>query len=606
MEGDFVTETGNRFLRAETVGMNPSPISAEKTTPTLPEFPFDRYIKYEELSRLLQETADARPGLVRLESIGKSHEGRDIWCAVVSDFSTGPHEEKPAVYADANIHATEVSPTTAVTYLLHKLLAGYESGDEKIIRALQTRVFYLIPRVNPDGAELFLSDTPRYLRSSTRPYPFDEEPLDGLRREDINGDGLSLQMRVPDNNGPWKKHGDDARVMVRRAPDEMGGEYYRLLPEGTLSNYDGVTLTMQRNKEGLDLNRNFPGHWRPENEQTGAGPYPTSEPEARALVAFITSHKNICHAVTFHTYSGVLLRPYGTQADSEFPAEDLWLYQAIGKKGTELTGYPAVSVFHDFKYHPKEVITGVFDDWCYDHLGIFAWTTEIWSPQRQAGITKGFDSETAQGSFKFTTWGRDHEVGDDLKLVQWADTHLNGKGYYDWKPFEHPQLGAVEIGGWDALYAFRNPPPPMLQNEIAPHADWLVWQALTCPQLTVHSAEAIKLGDGVYKIRFVVQNAGWLPSYVTTKANERKIVRPVVMEIALPDGASLQTGKVREEVGQLEGWAYKPVANSGYSADGTEDRAKHEWIVSASQGGTAELLARHERAGTVRVSVTLE
>jgi murein tripeptide amidase MpaA len=570
----------------------------------LPNFPFDRYLRYDELTSLLHALADARPELVRVESIGKSYEGRDIWCATVTHFATGPDNEKPAFYADGNIHATEVSPTTACTYLLHKLAAEY-GKDETITRALDTRAFYIIPRVNPDGAEVFLSDAPRYLRSSTRPYPFDEEPIEGLKREDVNGDGLVLQMRVPDPAGAWKKHPDDPRILIRRDATEEGGEYFRLLPEGRITSYDGVTFTMQRTKEGLDLNRNFPAHWRPEHEQYGAGPYPTSEPEARALVAFITGHKNICGAVTFHTFSGVNLRPYGTQADETFPAEDLWTYQKIGKKGTEITGYPAVSVFHDFKYHPKEVITGVFDDWCYDHLGIFAWTTEIWSPQRQAGITEGFDKETKPGSFRFTTWGRDHDPEDDVKMVRWADEKLEGKAYYDWKPFDHPDLGPVELGGWDILYSHRNPPPPFLEPEIAPFADWIVWQALISPLLRIHTAEATPLGDGSYRVRLVVENTGWLPSYVAKKALERKAVRPVVAEILLPEGATLVTGKSREELSHLEGRAYKSPGNTGYAADVTDDRAKVEWVIRAPSGGTVELLARHERAGTVRAAVPL-
>jgi murein tripeptide amidase MpaA len=571
---------------------------------SLPEFPFDRYIRYGELTALLTETAKAHPERCRLESIGKSYEGRDIWCVTVTNFATGSDREKPAFYADGNIHATEVSPTTACLYLLHKLLTEYET-DPQITRALDTRAFYLIPRVNPDGAELFLSDTPRYLRSSTRPYPFDEEPVEGIKREDINGDGLSLQMRVPDGNGAWKKHPQDSRIMIRREPTEDGGEYFRLLPEGRITNYDGVTFGVQRIKEGLDLNRNFPAHWRPEQEQPGAGPYPTSEPEARALVAFITDHLNICSAVTFHTFSGVHLRPYGTSPDDTFPAEDLWVYQKFGKVATELTGYPAVSVFHDFKYHPKEVITGVFDDWCYEHLGIFAWTTEIWSPHRQAGITEGFDKETKPGAFRFTTFSRDHDPDDDLKLVRWADEKLEGKGYYDWQKFDHPELGMVEIGGWNIFYAFRNPPPQFLQAEIAPFADWLLHMALCSPQLTIYAAEATPLGKEHYRVRLVVQNTGWLPTYGSKKALERKVVRPVIAEITLPDGATLITGKSREELSQLEGKANKAAGNNGYATDFTEDRAKIEWIINAPQGGTVTLSARHERAGQHSRTITL-
>ena len=68
-------------------------------------------------------------------------------------------------------------------------------------------------------------------------------------------------------------------------------------------------------------------------------------------------------------------------------AEDLWHYRRAGDKGTELTGYPAISVYEEFRYHPKQVIGGVFD-WVYDHLGMFSWVVEIWSPMREAGITE--------------------------------------------------------------------------------------------------------------------------------------------------------------------------------------------------------------------------
>jgi len=562
--------------------------------PPLPDLPYDHYLSYQELIDLLHAFATARPDLVRLEMAGRSHEGRDIHVAIVTRFATGPDSEKPAIWVDGNIHATEVSPTTACLALIRKLLAE-DGQNPDVSHALDTRVFYVCPRVNPDGAEVFLCDRPRYIRSSTRPYPWDEDPVAGLRREDVDGDGRVLSMRIPDPNGAWKPHPEEPRLLVRRDPYETGGPYYRLLPEGVIENYDGVTITLQRIKEGLDLNRNFPAHWRQEHEQVGAGPFPTSEPEVRAVVAFIAGRPNITAGITFHTYSGVLLRPYGTQPDEEMPAEDLWTYQKIGEKGTALTGYPVLNVFKDFKYHPKEVITGVFDDWLYDHLGIFGWTTELWSPQRQAGIA----------DVKPIEWFREHPASDDLTMLRWSDEKLDGRGHIDWRPFDHPQLGPVEIGGWDSLYAFRNPPPQFLEAEVAPHADWLIWHALISPRLELFQAEALPLGEGVYRVRLVVQNTGWLPSYVTKKALERKVTRGVVAEITLPVGAELVTGALREEGAQLEGRAYKPAGGFGWTADPTTDRAKFEWVVRAPHGGEVQLVAKHDRAGVVRASLTL-
>lgn len=559
----------------------------------MPEFAFDRYYRYAELTDLLQACAKEHPDLVRLESIGKSHEGRDIWALTVTDFSTGPDHEKPALYCDGNIHASEVSGSTAVLMILHKLIQDRPE-------VLRSRAFYLVPRLNPDGAEWALEDVPRIVRSSTRPYPWDEEDPYGLERRDVDGDGRILNMRVLDPNGPWKLCDREPRLMVRRTPGETGGTYYRLLPEGLFHHYDGLTMRGRKVKEGLDLNRNFPAHWRVESEQHGAGPYPTSEPEVRAEVQFMSSHPNICGGLAFHTFSGVLLRPPGTCPESDLPPEDIWLFQELGQKGTDLTGYPAISVFHDFKYHPKEIITGDFDSWTYEHLGIPGWTVEIWSPQRQAGITE----------YKFIDWYRDHPVEHDLMMLQWSDEKLEGKGYIDWYPFEHPQLGSVELGGWNSLYAFRNPPPPFLEAEVGPLADWAIWMAGASPKLELHAVQTEKVGEAV-RIRFAVANTGWQPTNVTKWSLDKKLTRGVVGEIALQGASSggpgsaepnwLLAGKLRSEAGQLEGWNHVPVSGFGWHTDATDNVAMFEWVVRGS--GTYELKAHHPRAGLVRTVV---
>ena len=228
---------------------------------------YDRFYAYDDLTAQLREWRDAHPELFALETIGQSHEGREIWLATVTNAATGPHDEKPAFLLEANIHSVEVTGCTAALHLLERLLTGYGS-DEKVTRALDTRTFYVIPRLNPDGAELALAKSPRYVRSSVRAYPLDE-PEDGLHREDVDGDGRILSMRVPDPNGNWKPHPVAPAVLVRRDPDEEGGEYYRVLPEGTIRNYDGVTIKVPPPLESLDLNRNFPGEWGPEAEQRG-------------------------------------------------------------------------------------------------------------------------------------------------------------------------------------------------------------------------------------------------------------------------------------------------------------------------------------------------
>ena len=561
----------------------------------MPKIRFNKFYKYNELTRLVKAFAKEYPNLIRLESIGKSHEGRDVWLVTATNFKSGSDAEKPAFWVDANIHASEVTTCTAALHLIHSLVTKYKS-DANIKRVLDTRAFYIVPRVNPDGAEWALADKPKIIRSSTRPYPHADDAVDGMIPwEDVDGDGRLLSMRIKDPHGAWKVHPDDPRLMIRRDPIETGGKYYRILPEGSLKNYDGATINIRGPKEGLDLNRNFPAGWRTESDQRGAGPYPASEPEARNLVDFITKHPNITGTVSYHTMSGVLLRPYDDRPDEDMPTDDLWTFQKIGEKGTEITSYPSVSVYHDFKYHPKQVITGGFDTWTYDHIGVFSWTVEFWSPMKQAGIEK----------FKFVDWYREHPIEDDIKMMKWNDEILKGKGFVDWYEFKHPQLGKVELGGWDFMNMWTNPPLKFLEKEISPFADWIVWNALISPKLTLWETRVTSLGADSYRVRLVIQNEGWLPTYITKKALERKITRGAIAEIQLPRGASLESGKEREELGELEGRAYKTVMPDE-TDEGTSDRVKVEWVVKGKKGSKVKLTAKHDRAGMVKVNVVLK
>ena len=563
----------------------------------LPVPRFDTFYRHSELTRLLFDYADAAPQLISVRSLGKSHEGRDIWVVAITNSSTGIDTDKPAFWLDGNIHAAELTASTACLYYMHQLVSGH-GIDVDITQLLDTRCVYVCPRLNPDGAELALADRPRHIRSSTRRYPFDEEPVEGLTVEDIDGDGRMLSMRIRDPHGAYKKHPTEPRLLIAREPGEFGGEYYRVMPEGTLTHWDGLTVKVNKDAEGLDLNRNFPTHWRQEFEQVGAGPFPTSEPEVRAMVAFITSHRNIGAAVSFHTHSGVILRPMGTQSDDDMVPEDLWTYKRFSEIGEKLTGYPAISIFHDFKYHPKEIITGT-QDWIYEHLGALFWTVELWAPNKEAGIT----------DYDWIHWYRDHPVEDDLKLLKWSDEQCAGLAYVNWQPFMHPQLGQVEIGGWDKMNFWRNPPPHLRERESARFPAWLTQIALSLPRLEMLRTEVRALGPDTWRIRFAVANSGWLPAYVTQRALERKTVRGVIFEIHLPESpeVSLVNGKHRHEGPQLEGHAPKTSQLAFLpNRDVTADRAVAEWVVRAPKGTRVGLSAQADRAGAVRGEVTLD
>jgi murein tripeptide amidase MpaA len=554
---------------------------------------FNRYFTNQELENTLNEWVATHPNLIKLETIGKSHEGRPIWLLKVTNQESGPDQEKPAVWIDANIHATEIAGTTTALNLVHALLDGYGKEDG-ITKLVDSSVYYIIPRLNPDGARLAMDEIPQYVRSGVRPYPW-EEKEEGLHSQDIDQDGRILEMRIKDPNGDWKVSSLDPRLMERRAPDEHGGEYYRILPEGYLEDYDGYQIKLARTHRGLDFNRNFPVEWRPEADQRGAGPYPASEPEIKAMVDFITSHPNINAALTYHTYSGVILRPPSTHPDEEMDQDDLWIYKAIARRGTDLVGYPNVAVYKDFRYHPKQVISGVFDDWMYNHLGIFAFTVELWDIVGRAGIEDR----------KYIEWMRDHPHEDDLKILKWADENAGEGAYVDWYEFDHPQLGKVELGGWNRFYTWRNPPHHFMGEEASRNVPFALALGQMLPRLEIHTLEVKKIDQETYTINLVVDNSGFLPTYTSSQGKSRRVMRELRVELELPDGTSILNGRQKTKLGHLEGRSNK-ISQIFISATPTDNRGRLEWTIRAPSGGTTGIHIRSERAGCLHLEVVLE
>ncbi len=557
---------------------------------------FNHYFTNAELETILTGWQTDYPQFCRLSTIGQSHEQRPIYLLTLTDLQSGLPENKPALWIDANIHATEIAGTTTALAVVDFLLA-HAASDEQVRRLLSSCTFYIVPRVNPDGAQWAMAAQPRFVRSGVREYPWPEVD-DGLHSQDIDGDGKILQMRIPDPNGDWKISSLDPRLMQKRSPHEQGGQYYRLLDEGLLENYDGVEIKLARPPQGLDFNRNFPFEWRTESDQHGAGPYPLSEPETKALADFIFLHANINIAITYHTFSRVILRPYSTKADDEMNTDDLWIFKKIGEIGTEINGYRCVSTFHDFTYHPKEVTTGAFDDWFYDHHGVFTYTIELWDLPTEAGVKER----------KFIEWFRSHPHEEDLQILQWVDEHAPGS-FFDWRPFQHPQLGSIELGGYNKMYTWRNPPAHYMGAEAARHIPFMVALAEMLPHLSLWRCTATSLGENRYHLDLVVENTGFLASYTSQQGKKRAIVRPVRVELVLPEGVRLLTGQARMDIGHLEGRSNKLDVDAVMTASPTDNRARLQWVLEAPADQphpTITVKVLSERAGALFQEVVLK
>lgn len=560
-------------------------------------YTYDHFYLYGEITEILHRYADEHPDLCRVYSLNKTPEGRDIWAIDVTNTKTGAYENKPAYCIDANIHAGEVTGSMVAMFFLDTIFSNLD--DPEIQKILDNYTFYVIPRITPDGGECYLT-TPEMLRSSNQFYPY-EELMPGLQPKDMDGDGLILKMRVKSPYGVWKISDKDPRLMTKRQPDDVDGDFYNVYSEGYIEDYDGHTIETAPGKWANDYNRNFPLAWTPEFSQRGAGKYPLANIETRSIAEFISEHKNICSIINLHTMTGVYLYPPGAKHRSEAPVEDIMRYKAIGKMATEETTYPAISIIDEYMQRGAKPLTGSFDDFNYSLMGLHNYTIECWDLDPRAGITP--------------VWPRPNE--DDLtdeekeekhyKYIKWIDEYNDGEGFKTWTKFQHPQLGEVEIGGIDYKHVVQNPPLKYLYQEVEKHTRFFLRAVKTLPLIRFVDVKAENIDGSVYKVQATLMNKGYLPTYVTGEAKNAKIVRDLTVTLS-GDGIEFVQGKQTEKIGQLNGFSCLE-ANMSTLGPATGNGELCEkvvtWVIKAKPGTELVITGGNARVGKTSTKYTL-
>ncbi|HAS59988.1 MAG TPA: peptidase [Algoriphagus sp.] len=569
---------------------------------------FDKYHTVNVMYHWYEKWAELYPEIVDLYIIGESFEGRPIYQMTLTNKKTGKDTEKPAAYFEGGRHSGEITASESVLWLTQHLLENY-GKDKEITHLIDTKAIYLRPQNNPDGSNLYLYTEQRN-RSTVKPHDNDRDGLiDEDPEEDLDGDGVIYQMRKKAVTEEEKKKANyivdpdhpSGKLMKRVFP---GKGDYLLYTEGIDNDGDG-----DYNEDGvggLDLHRNYPENWRPDiggdltgrgYTQYGAGEYPLSEPETRSTVLWMLSHANISVVNSMDTRVPMHLRPPSTSKSEErmYP-EDLAIYKEMDELGLSYTAYPwAGDVYETYSTRYKvnrmtgdplkpSPLFGHGPDFGYFYFGSIWYGDELWNN----GAMKDYNNDG---------------IYDDYDALVWDEEENGGKGFKSWTPFDHPELGEVEIGGFHPKFFGQNGPPWQLENWAKKQALFNLAMAKRLPEIKIEKPVIKKIKDGEYEIFLTWENVGGLP----VALEQAKLVKIVQEDrVSLEFAKALTEGYENAKVQITSPDLYDKTIYAGYTGKGEKKTVSFKVKVNSAEEVKGKIKLSSTRGGLFVQEFTLK
>ena len=499
------------------------------------------YLAIDEVQEFCQSLAKDHPEWVRIQTIGETYHGRPIFCLTIGDHASGDISEKPAFWLDGGTHGMEWVGVMSVLWTMESWLLGLRDGNRELQQWFGRHIAVVVPCICPDGYHAAWEGL-GLVRSTLRPGR-PGNVRSGMEPQDINGDRAIHYMRWKHPAGNFVVDPKLPVLMRPRSLDDPADDAYFLSREGLFENWDQQNFRRADLRFGLDLNRNFPASWGPFSMfGMDGGAYPMSEPESRAVVDTFASFKCIGAALTNHSYTGCLLaQPY--RQDTRFGASDIDLLYRLGLDLVKDTGYRVFKSYPDFAYDPKTLITGVWSDAVGETFGVPCYTVELWDPYDYVGV----DNPNPSRAFL-------EPNPDTLSKLLAGLQQKHPDLCHPWQPFEHPQLGHVEVGGVDYLHCIHNPPESVLATEC--EKGFLIADRMrrALPDVRVSSSyRKLSAGEqGVVEIR--MENLGFLSTSGLQHAQTLCVTPGVAATIELAPGQELIEGRSECKLEHLSGW----------------------------------------------------